>query len=227
MKPIALDQKQRKEIEKRRRQTHDKRVYARLSAVLWVAEGRTRTEVAALLDISLRQLGDWLRIFRNKGLEELTTLHYYGDPGKLTPHQVQQLKDEVAKGRFHSSRQIRDWLESTWGVKYSSSGVKDLLYRIGVSYHTVSGFLWKADPEKQKQFVRKVRRHRREVKRAGRLEPAVITSMRVIRSGGWIWYSIVGCWWGNASWSAWAVDGIVSTSSAPTARTTTSISTFG
>ncbi len=167
MKPIALDQKQRQEIEKRRRQTHDKRIYARLSAVLWVAEGRTRTEVAALLDISLRQLGDWLRIFRNKGLEELTTLHYYGDPGKLTPHQVQQLKDEVAKGRFHSSRQIRDWLESTWGVKYSSSGVKDLLYRIGVSYHTVSGFLWKADPEKQKQFVRKVRRHRREVKRAG------------------------------------------------------------
>src|SRR5437879_12390786 len=31
----------------------------------------------------------------------------------------------------------------------------------------VSGFLWKADPEKQKQFVRKVRRHRREAKRAG------------------------------------------------------------
>jgi transposase len=167
MKPIVLNPNQRKEIEKRRQQTHDKRLYTRLSAVLWIAEGRSRTEVATLLGIGPRQLTNWLRIFRNKGLEELTKLHYHGDPGKMTPHQIRQLKEEVATGRFRSSHQIRDWLESTFGVTYSSSGVKDLLRRIGVSYHQVSGFLWKADPEKQKQFVQKVRRHRREARRAG------------------------------------------------------------
>jgi transposase len=167
MKPIVLNPNQRKEIEKRRQQTHDKRLYTRLSAVLWIAEGRPRAEVATLLGISPRQLTNWLKIFRNKGLEELTKLHYQGDPGKLTPHQIRLLKEEVATGRFRSSHQIRNWLETTFRVTYSSSGVKDLLRRIGVSYHQVSGFLWKGDPEKQQQFVRKVQRHRREARRAG------------------------------------------------------------
>jgi len=49
--------------------------------------------------------------------------------------------------------------------QYSSSGVKDLLKRIGVSYHKVSGFLWKADPDKQRAFVKRVARHKREMHR--------------------------------------------------------------
>src|SRR3954469_5345924 len=47
-------------------------------------------------------------------------------------------------------------------MAYSISGIKDLLRRIGASYHKVSGFFWKADVEEQKKFVRKYRRHKRE-----------------------------------------------------------------
>ena len=52
--------------------------------------------------------------------------------------------------------------QETLGVAYSISGIKDLLRRIGASYHKVSGFFWKADVEEQKKFVRKHRRHKRE-----------------------------------------------------------------
>ena len=45
--------------------------------------------------------------------------------------------------------------------------MKDLLRRIGVSYHKVSGFLWKADPDKQHAFVKRIARHQREAKRPG------------------------------------------------------------
>jgi transposase len=167
MKPILLDKKQRAEIEKRRRESHNKRIYARLSAVLWVADGRERQEVAALLGVSVRQLTEWLRLFRNRGLAALCVLHYKGDPGNLTPRQVEQLKEKISKGHFRSSGQIQQWLEDHFGVTYSSSGVKDLLRRIGASYHKVSGFLWKGNPDKQRNFVKKVRRHQREAKREG------------------------------------------------------------
>jgi transposase len=167
MKPVVLDKKQRAVIEKQRRDTHDKRIYARLSAVLWVADGRARQEVAVLLGISVRQLGEWLRIFRNQGLVTLCILHYKGDPGNLTPRQVEQLKEKVSQGHFRSSRQIRQWLKDQFGVDYSSSGVKDLLHRLGASYHKVSAFLWKGDPVKQRKFVKKVRRHQRAAKREG------------------------------------------------------------
>ncbi|MGZ3301673.1 MAG: helix-turn-helix domain-containing protein, partial [Isosphaeraceae bacterium] len=85
MKTIELSAKQRQEIQERRRQAGDRRILQRLSALLWIDEGRTREEVGELLGVSGRQVGDWLHIFRNQGLDELCTVHYRGDPGRLRP----------------------------------------------------------------------------------------------------------------------------------------------
>jgi transposase len=165
MKPIVLNREQRREIERRRKETLDRRVYQRLTAVLTIAQGKSREEVAHLLGIGLSQLGEWLRIYRNKGLDALCSLHYKGDPGNLTAAQVDQLKEKVSTGCFRNSEQIRQWLVDTFSVSYTPSGVKDLLRRIGVTYHKVSGFLWKADIDKQHAFVKRVARHKREAKR--------------------------------------------------------------
>src|SRR5215211_123908 len=110
MKAIVLTAEQRQEIERRRKETLDRRVYQRLTAVLAVAGGKTREEVAGLLGVGLTQLGEWLRIYRNKGLDALCALHYKGDPGNLTPHQVDQLKEKVSSGCFRNSDQIRYWI---------------------------------------------------------------------------------------------------------------------
>jgi transposase len=165
MKPIVLTPEQQKEIERRRKESLDRRIFQRLSAVLAVAAGKTREEVAEWLAVSLSQLGEWLRVFRHDGLEALCTLHNKGDPGKLTPHQVKQLKEQVSTGCFRNSAQIRQWIEETFHVLYKPSGVKDLLKRIGVSYHQVTGFLWKADPDKQKAFVKKYQRQKAHASR--------------------------------------------------------------
>ena len=167
MKPIVLTAEEQKEIERRRKGTLDRRVYQRLTAVLAVAAGKTREEVAELLGVGLTQLSEWLRVFRNQGLDALCEIHNKGDPGKLTPHQIEQLKAKVSTGCFRNSDQIRDWIESSFAVKYSSSGLKDLLKRIGVTYHKVSGFLWKGDPDKQHAFVKRIARHKREAKSQG------------------------------------------------------------
>src|SRR6476646_2921587 len=164
MKLIVLSSEQRKEIERRRKESLDRRIYQRLTAVLAVASGKTREEVAERLGVSLSQLGEWLRVFRNEGLDALCEIHNKGDPGKLKPHQVAQLKEQVRTGCFRNSDQIRDWIKSTFCVRYSSAGAKDLLKRSGVSYHKVSGFLWKADPDEQRAFVKRVARHQREAK---------------------------------------------------------------
>ena len=75
MKPILLTPEQRRDIEQRRKATLDRRIYQRLTAVLAVAAGSTRAEVADLLGVGLTQLGDWLRIFRRQGLDVLCLLH--------------------------------------------------------------------------------------------------------------------------------------------------------
>jgi transposase len=164
MKPIHLDPEQRRELEGRRHQTHNKRIYQRLSAVLWVADGKTRFQVAALLGCSVRQVAEWLRLFRNRGLDALCTLHHRGDPGNLSAGQVERLKQEISTGRFRNSDQVRLWVEEVLGVSYTATGIKGLLRRVGASYHKVTGFLWKADPDKQREFVA----HYERQKAAGR-----------------------------------------------------------
>jgi transposase len=167
MKPIQLDRQQRQELRGRRHQTPDKRICERLSAVLWVADGRTRCEVADLLGRSVRQVAEWLRLFRNRGLDALCTLHHRGDPGNLSAGQVERLKQEISTGRFRTSDQVRLWVEEAFGVSYTASGIKDLLRRIGSSYHKVTGFLWKADPDKQQEFVAHYERQKAAAQRPG------------------------------------------------------------
>jgi transposase len=167
MKPIQLTPQQRKDMDRRRKASHDRRLYQRLTAVLAVGAGKTRDEVAQVLGVSLTQLAEWLRVFRNQGLDALCTLHNKGDPGNLTAPQVEQLKDEIRGGRFRNSDQIRQWLKEAFGVWYTSSGIKQLLKRIGASYHKVTGFLWKADPDKQHAFADHYERQKAAAQRPG------------------------------------------------------------
>src|SRR4051794_18495133 len=164
---VLLEASVRKAVIARRRYAQDKRVANRLSALLWDDDGRTRQEVASLLGVTARQVRNWLRLFRNRGLDALCTLQFKGDPGKLRPAQVERLKAEVATGRFLAAQQICDWVLETFGVAYSARGMRDLLRRIGVSYHKATGFFWKADPDKQEEFLRTHERQKRQAQADG------------------------------------------------------------
>ena len=152
---FSLDAPQRQQIERRRQQTRDYRLAMRLSTVLWRDEGQTESGIAHLLGVCERTVRNWLRLYRKKGLEALGTLHYKGDPGELTSSQAEQLKKEIQTGRFRCARQVRDWIQSTFMVSYSLSGTKRLLQRLGCSFHKTTGFLFKAQRDKQEEFVQK------------------------------------------------------------------------
>jgi len=74
MHPLVLTSEQRRELERRRKKTLDRRIYQRLTAVLTVAAGHSPDDIAHLLGVDLTQLSQWLRVFRNEGLEALCTL---------------------------------------------------------------------------------------------------------------------------------------------------------
>jgi transposase len=72
---------ERKRVEKFRRKDKDARIYARLCALLWLADGRSAEQVAALLDVCPRTVTNWLALYRAGGLDLLRRLDYQGDPG--------------------------------------------------------------------------------------------------------------------------------------------------
>jgi transposase len=148
-----LDTNLRKKLEKRRRQERDARIWRRLTALLWLDDGLTVDEVAARLDVGSKQIRRWLKIFQRQGLDGLCQLHYQGRVPRLNNTQIDELKQEIAKGQFRTTLQIADWILERFNVPYSQSGVKDLLNRSGVSYHRVTGFFWKADLVAQEEWL--------------------------------------------------------------------------
>lgn len=150
---LELDTNLRKKIEKRRREERDARLWRRLSAILWLADGETAAEVANRVGVTSRQIRKWLKLFRTQGLDGLCQLHYQGRIPQLDQAQVAELKTAIAKGQFHTARHIADWINQHFQVQYTESGVKELLKRIGVSYHKVTGFLWKADAVAQEEWL--------------------------------------------------------------------------
>ena len=64
---FRLDPADRKQIEKRRKKEKDSRIYTRYLALLWLDDGKSIDEVAALLDRDLSTLRKWLKLFEKKG----------------------------------------------------------------------------------------------------------------------------------------------------------------
>ena len=178
---VSLDKKQRRKAEELLRSNISGKVQKRLFALLWLDDGKAIDEVAELLQVTQRCVRDWLRIFRNKGFDALLVLHYKGDIGDLTASQIEQVKKEVATGKFHCARQLQKYLLDTFQRAYSLSGTKRLLQRIGCSFHQVSGFLFKADRDKQLEFAA---RYHADTDQPGKKKGAT-SSMPAIRSGVW------------------------------------------
>jgi transposase len=152
---VSLDKNLRKKVAKLLKSTVHAKVQKRLYALLWLDDGQSVEEVARLLQTTSRTIRDWLRLYRRAGLDGLLVLHYKGDPGQLTPAQVEQLKAEIQTGKFHCARQIQEFLRQTFNTRYSLSGTNRLLHRIGCSFHQITGFLFKAKREQQEAFVQR------------------------------------------------------------------------
>ena len=80
MKPIVLTVEQRKDVDRRCKNTLDRRIYERLTALRAVAAGHTPEDIAHVLGVDLVELHQWLAVFLDGGLEAICTLAD-GQPG--------------------------------------------------------------------------------------------------------------------------------------------------
>ena len=150
---FRLSRSQRKKIEKRRDEESDKRVFRRLSALLALDDGCSQEEVARLLGVIPRTVRRWLKTYRQSGLDGVCRLANEGRKCTLSDAQLEALREQVEAGSFRAAKQARQWIADNFGVRYSLTATKALLRRLGATYHRTTPFLFKADPEKQKNFA--------------------------------------------------------------------------
>jgi transposase len=106
----------------------------RLHALWLLREGQPLAHVAEVLGVHLRTVQDWVAWYRQGGVAEVVRrirgYHLQGVPAYLNARQQRALVARVKLGDFKTVWEVRRWVEGRWGVRYSYTGMWELLTRL-------------------------------------------------------------------------------------------------
>jgi transposase len=152
MKLSPLSDKKKQELELLHRYEGDRRVCDRIKAVLLKSEGWTNKTIAQALRIheeTVRQhLTDWIT-------DEKLKPENGGSSSKLTDIQSRELDVHLAETTYTKVIDICAYVEVTFGMRYTISGMTKWLKQHDFSYKHPKSVPAKADLAKQEEFIEK------------------------------------------------------------------------
>lgn len=148
---IELTIKEKEELESLHSKERDGRVRDRIKAVLLTAEGWTQKQIAQALRIRYETVQDHLNDYQES--RKLKPGNG-GSTSHLTPHQTVELIQHLEANTYLKVEPICVYVQHTYGVTFSVSGMTKWLARNKFSFKKPKGTPAKADPEKQAAFIK-------------------------------------------------------------------------
>lgn len=135
------------------RKTNAKDSY-KINAILLLSDEWTIQQVTEALFLSDETIRTYLKDYKKGGIKRLLKTGYNGSKCKLNRHQRRKLCKELDSNIYLTTNQIIEYVEREFGISYSTSGMKDLLHRLGYVYKKPKLVPGKADEELQEEFVK-------------------------------------------------------------------------
>ncbi|RRR76204.1 MAG: hypothetical protein EI684_03440 [Candidatus Viridilinea halotolerans] len=151
-KLFTLTRNQRDDLERRYKQTAERRISERIQAILLLDAGHNRDAVARILHVNPKTITRWMHIFVDAGIETLCTIQSGGNDPILTQPQQEQLMAWL-DSTVRSTKEALAWVETTFQVSYTESGMRKLLQRLGYRYKQPVPVPAKADPAAQAAWL--------------------------------------------------------------------------
>jgi transposase len=147
---ITLTESEKEDLEYRHRKERDRRVADRFKAILLSAEGWTQKQIAQALRIRYETVQNHLNDYRNhKKLKPENG----GSESRLSVDQAEKLTKHLEGKTYLKVKLICEYVQKTFGITFSSSGMTKWLTRNGFSYKKPKGTPAKANPEQQQAFI--------------------------------------------------------------------------
>jgi len=147
MKDYRLSKEKIAELEKFHRSLHDKRQADRVKAVIALSKGWSAAQIAEILLFDEKTSRHYFEHYQKGGIQALLDDHYSGAESKLDKHQ--NLEEHI----FTDAKSVIAYIYKQYKVRYSLSGVTDLLHRLGFSYKKPKHVPGKQDPARQQAFL--------------------------------------------------------------------------
>lgn len=148
-----LTTSQRDRLSLLQRKVVDKSKYVRVTVLLLLDKGRSVTAIADDLGIDQSTVYRYKQVYEADGLDIYLETNYKGKWGLLSCIEISILRKELERMLYTESKQVREYIRTTFGVDYGESGVKNLLHRIGYSYKLTTEVPCEAQKDKQEQFL--------------------------------------------------------------------------
>lgn len=149
-------------LKKLARKSKGARQRRRYDIVRLSLQGRKKPEIAEIMDMSLQGIYNVLNGYKAKGVEGLLLGKAKGRERKLTGEQEaelykvisEKLPKDVGLEPFcnWSAPLACQYVKNRFGVEFSERGMRDVFYRLKLSYTRPTYTLAKADPIKQEEF---------------------------------------------------------------------------
>jgi transposase len=108
-----------------------------------------------VLRVHRNSVDTWIRIYREKGLEELMALHYKPRESELNVY-AEKIKTTCSCPLIRSVKEFAHKIEEQTGIKRGLTQVRKFIRRIGFKYLQTGHIPAKADPIKQREWKENV-----------------------------------------------------------------------
>lgn len=153
MKDYTLSKDKIVALEKFHRTLRDKRKADRVKAVIALSKGWSAAEVAQILLFDEKTSRHYFDVYQKGGLEALLDDDYSGADPKLDTYQMSELESYLEEHILPDAKSVIAHIYEQYDVRYSLSGVTDLLHRLGFSYKKPTHVPGKQDLSKQQSFL--------------------------------------------------------------------------
>ncbi|WP_151086484.1 IS630 family transposase [Hymenobacter baengnokdamensis] len=150
---VSLTDPERQRLRALQKQRRDDEGYVKVTVVLLLDKGRSAGSIADDLGLDDGTVYRYAEAFARLGLEKYLAHEQRGYWGLLTSTQLAGLCQELRRTLYTDCRPLQAWLTQATGVRYSVSGLTDLLHRLGFVYKLTTPMPCEADADAQAAFL--------------------------------------------------------------------------
>lgn len=126
----------------------------KINAVILLGLSWTIEEVSEALLFDEETIRNYCNKYKDGGIELLLNTNYKGSKPKLDGEQIQKLCEEIDSNIYLTAKDICAYVEINFDIKYTPSGMSDLLHRLNYVYKKPKLVPGNPDINEQDEFIK-------------------------------------------------------------------------
>ena len=126
----------------------------RINAVILLGTGWTVKQVSEALLLDEDTLSGYIKKYKEGGFSKLLKTLHQGSKPLLNQAQISVLCEELDRTTHLTTLSVRNFVQESFGIKYSQSGMTNILHQLGFTYKKPKLVPAHADEQAQDEFIK-------------------------------------------------------------------------